>query len=97
MDKRKTLTSPELQVAPVVVFPDGELRVGGKCVRSAVSGVLPVCVPVDQPVPVLGSPGVLTSCLLLCVFTWWLSGHICVPGTHVLREPLKGVRGLWML
>ena len=76
MGKRKTLTSPELQVAPVVVFSDGELHVGGKRVRSAVSGVLPVYVPVDQPVPVLGSPGVLTSCLFLCVFTWWLSGHV---------------------
>lgn len=61
MGKRKTLTSPELQGAPVVVFSDRELHVGGKRVRSAVSEVLPVCVLVDQPALVLGSLGVLTS------------------------------------
>lgn len=53
--------SPELQVAPVVVFSGGELHVGGKRVRSAVSEVLPVCLLVDQPALVLGSLGVLTS------------------------------------
>lgn len=44
-----------------MVFSDGELHVGGKRVRSAVSEVLPVCMLVDQPGLVLGSLGVLTS------------------------------------